>query len=85
MLRRPPTLITLTAEDIAAYEESRLARLQAKEQARIEAENAYAQERAAAAAADGESQGDGDVDAATATEEEDEEGGGKALLFSIQF
>ncbi|MCJ1374764.1 hypothetical protein MMC20_005996 [Loxospora ochrophaea] len=27
MLRRPPTLITLTPEDIAAYEESRLTRL----------------------------------------------------------
>ncbi|MCJ1249059.1 hypothetical protein MMC30_006281 [Trapelia coarctata] len=27
MLRRPPTLITLTPDDIATYEESRLARL----------------------------------------------------------
>jgi len=27
MLRRPPTLITLTPEDVAAYEDSRLARL----------------------------------------------------------
>ncbi|MCJ1332139.1 hypothetical protein MMC10_008831 [Thelotrema lepadinum] len=41
MLRRPPTEIKLTPEDVAAYDESRLARLQAEEQARIRAENAY--------------------------------------------
>lgn len=38
MLRRPPTLITLTPEDIAAYEDNRQARLEAQIQDAIEAQ-----------------------------------------------
>lgn len=35
MLRRKPTAITLTSEDVAAYEDSRLAKAQGAENARL--------------------------------------------------
>jgi hypothetical protein len=38
MLRRPPTKITLTTEDVAAYEDNRLHETQQREQAALQAQ-----------------------------------------------
>lgn len=56
MLRRPPTTLSITAEDVAAYEDRRasealLAAQQARAEAEAQAAEARAQARAQAAAA----------------------------------
>ncbi len=55
MLRRPPTTLSITAEDVAAYEDRRASEtLQAAQQARAEAE-ARARAEAATASSNAES------------------------------
>lgn len=52
MLRRPPTTLSITVEDVAAYEDRRASEaLQAAQQARAEAEAQAAEARAQARAA----------------------------------
>ncbi|MCJ1387431.1 hypothetical protein MMC18_000274 [Xylographa bjoerkii] len=64
MLRRAPTAITLTPEDIAAYEDSRLARLarqaqQASAESRAARENTAVSDTSAAGSAYGWNQNQG--------------------------
>jgi len=47
MLRRPPTAITLTTEDVAIYEDNRASEALLEEQAALEAAHAKAQARQA--------------------------------------